>query len=149
MRIYHDINADFLCAHCLNHVSAAKLFSGVNNRNHCPYCLWSRHMDLFEAGDRLSACKGSMRPVGLTHKRSRNKYATQAIGELMLVHQCVECETISINRIAADDVSDVILDVFETSASISPTLLQKIAQSEIDFLGEERIELVYRQLFGQ
>lgn len=149
MRIHSDINADYICAHCHNHVSTAKLFSGVNNRNHCPYCLWSRHMDLFDAGDRLLACKAPMRPVGLIHKPSRNKYAAQAIGELMLVHQCVECEAISINRIAADDVSDVILDVFETSASISPMLLQKIAQSEIDFLGEESIDLVYPQLFGQ
>ena len=149
MSIYPDINADFKCAHCLNYVSAAKLFSGVNNRNHCPYCLWSRHMDLFEAGDRLSVCKEPMRPVGLTHKRSRNKYATQSIGELMLVHQCVGCEAISINRIAADDVSDVIFGVFETSSSISPMLLEKIAKSEIDFLSEESIDLVYRQLYGE
>jgi hypothetical protein len=106
-------------------------------------------MDLFEAGDRLSACKEPMRPVGLTHKRSRNKYATKTIGELMLVHQCVGCEAISINRIAADDVPDVILDVFEASVSISPMLLQKIAQGEIDFLGKESIDLVYRQLYGQ
>ena len=149
MRTYPIINAEFLCANCLNHVSTAKLFSGVNNRNHCPYCLWSRHMDLFKVGDRLSACKEPMRPVGLTHKRSRNKYATQIFGELMLVHQCVGCEAISINRIAADDVSDVILGVFETSASISPMLLQTIAQNKIDFLSEESNDLVYRQLYGE
>ena len=149
MRIYSEINAEYICAHCHNHVSVAKLFSGVNNRNHCPYCLWSRHMDLLEAGDRLSACKGLMHPVGLTHKPSRNKYAAQAIGELMLIHQCVECEAISINRIAADDVLDVILDVFETSSSISSMLLQKITKSEIVFLGEDKINLVHRQLYGQ
>jgi hypothetical protein len=106
-------------------------------------------MDLFEAGDRLSACKEPMRPVGLTHKRSRNKYATQTSGELMLVHQCVGCAAISINRIAADDVADVILGIFETSASISPMLFHKITQSGIDLLGEECIDLVYRQLYGE
>ena len=120
-----------------------------NHRNHCPYCLWSRHMDLFKAGDRLSACKEPMRPVGLTHKRSHNKYAAQAIGELMLVHHCVKCGAISINRVAADDVSNVILEVFEISASISPKLLQKIEHSGIDLLGKERTDLVYRQLYGQ
>ena len=148
MKIYTEIAANYICAHCHGHVSAVKLFSGVNNRNHCPYCLWSRHMDLFEAGDRLSACKAPMRPLGLTYKPNRNKYSAQAIGELMLVHQCVDCEAISINRIAADDFPEVILAVFEASASISPKLVLKFAQSEIRFLGEESIDQVYRQLNG-
>ena len=60
-----DINADFRCQHCGAYVSASRVLSGVSNRNHCPYCLWSRHLDLFEAGDRLAACKAPMRPVGL------------------------------------------------------------------------------------
>ena len=94
---------DFRCAHCHNIVPAAHIVSGVNNRNHCPYCLWSFHLDLFVAGDRLSACKGQMRPIGLTMKKSRNKYQIKSRGELMLIHECIECRTLSINRIAADD----------------------------------------------
>jgi hypothetical protein len=46
----------------------------VRNRNHCPYCLWSRCLDLFRAGDRLSACKAPMQPVGLALKHTRKKY---------------------------------------------------------------------------
>ena len=68
MRHARDINRDFRCVYCGNFVSAAALFAGVKNRNHCPYCLWSRHLDLFEAGDRLSACKAPMRPIGVTVK---------------------------------------------------------------------------------
>src|SRR5512139_2755149 len=94
---------DFRCLACGYLVSAQPVVSGVHNRNHCPYCLWSRHLDLYEAGDRLAACKAGMRPVGLTLKRSRDKYGGQAAGELMLVHQCSECGKLSINRIAADD----------------------------------------------
>ena len=30
---------DFRCAHCNAIVSSAHMLSGVNNRNHCPYCL--------------------------------------------------------------------------------------------------------------
>ena len=30
---------DFKCAHCRVIVPSAHLVSGVNNRNHCPYCL--------------------------------------------------------------------------------------------------------------
>ena len=100
-----DINTDFKCRHCGSYISTARPLAGVGNRNHCPYCLWSRHLDLFEAGDRLAACKAPMRPVGLTLKNSRNKYARAASGELMLVHLCTDCSKISINRIAADDHS--------------------------------------------
>ena len=35
------------------------------------------------------------------------------------------------------------------SSSISPMLFEKIAKSEIDFLSEESIDLVYRQLYGE
>ena len=106
---------DFRCAHCHNLVSTAHLLSGVNNRNHCPYCLWSCHLDLFSAGDRLSACKGQMKPIGLTMKKSRNKYRLESRGELMLVHECTECGTLSINRIAADDDPENILTIFQDS----------------------------------
>ena len=64
--------------HCHVIVSSAHLLSGVNNRNHCPYCLWSCHLDLYTAGDRLSACKAPMKPIGLTMKRSRNKYQLES-----------------------------------------------------------------------
>jgi hypothetical protein len=44
-----------------------------------------------------------MAPVGLTLKKSRDKYARHTQGELMLVHRCQACGDLSINRIAADD----------------------------------------------
>lgn len=106
---------DFKCAHCHVFVSSTHVLSGVNNRNHCPYCLWSCHLDLHAAGDRLSACKGQMKPVGLTMKRGRNKYRLDRRGELMLVHQCTDCGTLSINRVAADDDSSAIFAVFQES----------------------------------
>ena len=37
---------DFQCNHCKNYVSANMAFSEVINRNHCPYCLHSKHVDL-------------------------------------------------------------------------------------------------------
>src|SRR5512138_3138128 len=106
---------DFKCAHCGVIVSSAHFLSGVNNRNHCPYCLWSCHLDLYVAGDRLSACKGQMKPVGLAMKNGRNKYRLDQRGELMLIHQCIECGSLSINRIAADDDSATIIAVFQAS----------------------------------
>ena len=140
---------DFRCAHCSYIVSSAHWLSGVNNRNHCPYCLWSRHLDLFEAGDRLAACKAPMRPVGLTQKNSRNKYARFGSGELMLVHLCTDCERISINRIASDDVPQAIMEVFEASLGTSHRLWQQLMADGINLLGDESFEIVCQQLYGQ
>ena len=150
MKAYQiDINADFRCQHCGAYVSSSRALAGVSNRNHCPYCLWSRHLDLFEAGDRLAACKAPMRPVGLTLKNSRNKYARIGGGELMLVHLCTDCERISINRIAADDVPQAIMEVFEASLVSLDRLMQQGMISEINLLGDRSFEIVYQQLYGQ
>ena len=146
---WDDNNADFTCLHCGSYVSAAQCLAGVGNRNHCPYCLWSRHLDLLEAGDRLAACKAPMRPVGLTLKRSRNKYARVIGGELMLVHLCTECEHISINRIAADDIPEAIIEVFDASLMESIWPWKKILENGIDMLDNQSVDLIYRQLYGR
>ena len=118
---------DFECGHCRLHVSAEPRRSGVHNRNHCPYCLWSKHVDLRAAGDRLCACKGPMRPVGLALKRRHKKYAPAgAAGELMLVHQCAVCGAVSLNRVAADDSSQRLWEVFETSLAQRPEVGEAI-----------------------
>ena len=144
-----DINADFKCQHCGAYVSAARALAGVANRNHCPYCLWSRHLDLFEAGDRLAACKALMRPVGLTLKNSRNKYARIGSGELMLVHLCTHCERISINRIASDDIPQAIMEVYEASLGAPARLRQQGITDGINLLGDESFDIIYQQLYGQ
>ncbi|MGD8403123.1 MAG: RNHCP domain-containing protein [Anaerolineales bacterium] len=138
---------DFKCAYCGHIVSSAHWLSGVNNRNHCPYCLWSRHLDLYVAGDRLSACKAPMHPVALTCKHSRNKYASGR-GELMLVHQCKDCGDVSINLIAADDDTDTLLEVFETSLALPLRTQNLLLESEIDILLPDSLSALQLQLFG-
>ena len=138
---------DFRCANCRALVSSMQMLSGVNNRNHCPYCLWSRHLDLYSAGDRLSACKAPMNPIGLTMKRSRNKYQLSPRGELMLVHACLECDTVSINRIAADDDPERILAVFHSSLDVSQHGIYE--QNGIAMLDAGDMDAVYHQLYGQ
>ncbi len=147
----HNISSfgDFRCAHCHNFVSAAHFLSGVNNRNHCPYCLWSCHLDLFAAGDRLSACRGRMKPVGLTMKKGRNKYRLGSGGELMLIHECVECGALSINRIAADDDPDSIMDVFGASRSTDHRIRVNCESQGIIMLNADDATIIRRQLFGQ
>lgn len=134
---------DFECRHCRLVVSAAAEVSGVRNRNHCPYCLWSRHLDLRVPGDRLSACQGGMRPVGLAFKRRHKQYASAQPGELMLVHQCQACGHVSLNRVAADDGPARLWDVFAASLASPPALPGDVTLSGAD--DDPRLE---RQLPG-
>ena len=149
MRASSTTFGDFTCAHCHAIVSSVHMLSGVNNRNHCPYCLWSCHLDLYAAGDRLSACKAPMQPIGLTMKRGRNKYQQDSRGELMLVHQCTGCKTLSINRIAADDDSGTVLGTFQESLQLGYPLQTLCQQYGILVLKAEDTKVVYTQLYGQ
>jgi hypothetical protein len=146
MKYHASSFGDFRCSHCSNHVSVAHMLSGVNNRNHCPYCLWSRHLDLYAAGDRLSACKGQMRPIGLTMKKSRNKYQIKSRGELMLVHECTGCGCLSINRIAADDDPDSVMDAFDSSLSLNHQTRTRCEAQGIAILDD--FQVIHIQLFG-
>lgn len=48
----------FVCGHCGKDVGPG----GAKVRDHCPFCLWSRHVDDIP-GDRASNCGQLMRPV--------------------------------------------------------------------------------------
>ncbi len=47
---------NFICAHCKAQVE------GQGYTDHCPQCLWSRHVDV-NPGDRQCHCRGLMAPV--------------------------------------------------------------------------------------
>jgi hypothetical protein len=81
----------FVCAHCRNAVPPDP--PGTAHRNHCPRCLWSRHLDL-RPGDRRSTCQGLMEPVAVW---------LRAGGEWALIHRCADCGVLRSNRIAGDD----------------------------------------------
>ena len=142
------LQTDFNCLHCHNFVSAGVILSGVNNRNHCPYCLWSRHLDWQAAGDRLSACKAGMRPIGLTVKRTRKKYGSVGQGELMLIHHCTDCGKFAINRIAADDDGKAAMEIFEDSLLLGPDIQLALDQSGIQVLRQDDRTVIEVQLFG-
>lgn len=84
-------NQSFTCIHCRQHVPGQSY--GTKHRNHCPYCLWSRHVDE-RIGDRRSGCRAPMEPLAV---------AARDDGEWTLIHRCAGCGTIRTNRIAGDD----------------------------------------------
>jgi len=121
----------------------------VQNRNHCPYCLWSRHLDWRIAGDRLAGCRAAMQPIGLTIKRSRNKYAGAHNGELMLIHRCTICAKVAINRIAADDCATAIVQIFDGSAQTSADWQAELDRLDVSMLLTSDSDLVWERLFGK
>jgi len=138
--------ASFLCIHCHAFVPIHP-YMGTSHRNHCPFCLWSKHVDEQKAGDRLSQCQGKMEPIGLTSKHERvDKYGKQKQGEIMIVHVCTCCGKININRIAGDDDADKILSLLKKILDM--TTRTTIQQQGIHLLGESDKSLIKTQLFG-
>lgn len=86
---------DFTCLHC------GAAVHGNGYTNHCPWCLWSRHVDV-NPGDRAAECGAAMEPVG----------ALSVGGEIVVVQRCVACGHSRRNRSAADDDRDTLLALF-------------------------------------
>ncbi|HLU46766.1 MAG TPA: RNHCP domain-containing protein [Planctomycetota bacterium] len=83
-------NDAFLCERCGAHVSP--LAQG-SYRNHCPECLWSRHVDRVP-GDRACECGGLMEPASVSGSSG---------GEWVILHRCVACGFERRCRAALDD----------------------------------------------
>lgn len=83
---------EFRCRSCGLFVGPT--ISGGKHRNHCPYCLYSRHVDGDSPGDRASDCRGLMAPIGAF---------TRPKGEHVIVHRCLTCGFERHCRVAADD----------------------------------------------
>jgi hypothetical protein len=90
----------FKCRHCRRFVCPPP--SGGHHRNHCPFCLFSRHVDDRKPGDRRSTCGCSMEPIGRFQRPN---------GEYVIIHACHGCGFERFNRIAADDDFDLVLSL--------------------------------------
>ena len=68
-------------------------------RNHCPYCLHSKHVDI-NPGDRAETCHGILKPIGI-ELNSKKGY--------VIVFKCEKCGAIRKNKAAKDDDMDLII----------------------------------------
>ncbi|HET9659435.1 MAG TPA: RNHCP domain-containing protein [Thermomicrobiales bacterium] len=82
---------EFKCGHCKTFVGPP--ISGGRHRNHCPLCLFSKHVD-HAPGDRKNTCRSLMEPIGTAFRRN---------GEQVIVHRCLGCGEVRYCRAAADD----------------------------------------------
>ncbi|HVT75348.1 MAG TPA: RNHCP domain-containing protein [Candidatus Paceibacterota bacterium] len=85
---------DFICEHCGREVS------GNGYTNHCPKCLWSKHVDK-NPGDRLEACGGMMEPIKVEIEKN----------EHMITQRCVVCGFERRNRFQKGDDFDALIDL--------------------------------------
>lgn len=125
----------FHCVHCGSEVPTEA--SHTKHRNHCPICLWSRHVDE-SIGDRKSTCLSSMEPLGLTIKRDG--------GEIMIVHRCAGCGKIGKNRTAADDNAVSIMTLLDKSVELDESAQANLEQENIELCHDR--ELVERCIWG-
>lgn len=79
-------DSGFVCVHCGKKVEPL----GFTSRNHCPFCLWSLHVDV-NPGDRQSPCGGPMEPIGAETDPRRG---------YLLIHRCKKCGAVRRNRTA-------------------------------------------------
>lgn len=90
---------DFICGNCGYRVT------GNGYTNHCPKCLYSRHVDI-RPGDRQNRCRGLMSPIGLEIKA----------GEYILIHKCLKCGELKKNKTAGEDNHEALIKLAKATA---------------------------------
>ena len=86
----------FICLKCGCEVTKLSYTA----RDHCPRCLYSKHVDL-NPGDRLNSCGGLMQPIGIEKFKDTYK----------IIYKCEKCKEIHKNIMASDDDMKLIIEL--------------------------------------
>lgn len=98
---FKKVVENFVCGNCANMVS------GSGYTNHCPKCLWSKHVDI-EPGDRAATCHGMMKPIDLEAEGS----------DYMLTLECEMCSLRKRNKTSETDDQESIVALSKELKSI-------------------------------
>ncbi len=85
---------NFICEKCSFSVE------GNGYTNHCPKCLWSKHVDI-HPGDRAADCGGLMKPIKVEMKS----------GEYIILHECQRCGHNKKNKVQIEDDFDIVIKI--------------------------------------
>ncbi len=85
---------NFICENCSRQVFKLNYTA----RDHCPYCLYSKHVDI-NPGDRLNTCNGLLIPIGIEKFRDTYK----------IIYKCDKCQQLHKNIMAIDDSFEEII----------------------------------------
>lgn len=86
---------DFVCEKCSFFVV------GNGYTNHCPKCLWSKHVDK-NPGDRSEECQGLMLPAGIELRKA---------GKYFILHKCTKCGFERFNGVGDFDDFDMVIKI--------------------------------------
>ena len=92
MKRFQRTEEDFVCEHC------HEVVKGSGYTNHCPRCLWSKHVDV-NPGDRRETCGGMIQPVSVEVKG----------GEYTILHRCTKCGATRRNKAAENDSIEAVI----------------------------------------
>jgi rubrerythrin len=84
----------FVCQKC------GASITGNGYTNHCPECLWSKHVDIFP-GDRAGDCGGMMEPVRVENSGK----------EYTIIYKCQKCGAEKPNKAAKEDNFQMLLQI--------------------------------------
>lgn len=90
------IDESFICEHCNKKVEKLNYTA----RDHCPYCLYSKHVDI-NPGDRQNECQGLLEPIDI--EKFKNTYK--------IIYMCEKCGQVHKNVMANDDSMDQIINL--------------------------------------
>ena len=139
--------SSFRCSNCRVILSTDPI--GSRHRNHCPLCLWSKHVDLSTPGDRRSNCCARMKPIAIAFKDYNiNPFTNRGGGELMIIHQCLCCGKLSSNRIAGDDNEYQILSLLRESVNLVSIILTQVIKLGLEPITTSNNEEAYISLLG-
>ena len=94
---FTEIDEEFICENCGKKVP--KL--GYSCRNHCPFCLYSKHVDIYP-GDRSEECHGLLEPIEIEINNKKG---------YVIVFKCQKCGKIRKNKVAKDDDMEQIIKI--------------------------------------
>lgn len=96
MKRFRQLDEGFVCEHCQKEVSPLN----YSSRDHCPYCLYSKHVDI-NPGDRQNTCLGLLMPIEIEKYKDTYK----------IIYQCNKCHQLHKNIIAKDDDMNEIIKI--------------------------------------
>ncbi len=93
---------DFVCKHCDLKVA------GIGYTNHCPRCLWSKHVDI-DPGDRAATCLGMMEPISVEGSTGEG---------YKIRHKCVKCGFEKRNSVSDTDSPDAVVALAQSRKGV-------------------------------
>lgn len=90
------VDETFICENCNKPVEKLNYTA----RDHCPYCLYSKHVDM-NPGDRANSCQGLLKPIDIEKFKDTYK----------IIYQCEKCKELHKNILANDDDMSIVIAI--------------------------------------